>query len=388
MYKSIFTLLVCILVNSFTIAQTLPPKQAYALDVKQLHSGHSLTDPLFHPHWPGIYVNLIGHVNNTASWQLFDAMVGKSTAPGSSLMYRWNTPIGFGSPDARQDIANWQLLCITERVPLLYEGGSNQQWYLDGIQEQRQYLSQFVNNAWLNGNNNMGTPTLLWTTWVNIDGSNGSFRQMLDIQGEEWERMQDYANQHRPPGAPPVYLIPGHKMMARLYDDIQNNLVPDITHISQLFSDNIHINELGAYAMSMMHYACLFNTSPVGQPRDLLPGAPAGTPIPSQALATYMQQMVWDIVTSYPRTGIYGNSLGINSPTIDQTLIVYPSPAQHKIQLLLQGKTPSKPFPYSIIHPTKGIIHKGLATEIDISQLAIGYYFLQTPYGHKGFLKQ
>jgi len=27
--------------------QDLPPKQAYPLDVKHIHSGHSLTDPLF-----------------------------------------------------------------------------------------------------------------------------------------------------------------------------------------------------------------------------------------------------------------------------------------------------------------------------------------------------
>jgi hypothetical protein len=49
---------------------------------------------------------------------------------------------------------------------------------------------------------------------------------MLAIPGEEFERMQDYANLNKPSNAPQVYIIPGHKMMAKLYDDIQLNLVP------------------------------------------------------------------------------------------------------------------------------------------------------------------
>ncbi|HRI26824.1 MAG TPA: hypothetical protein PK239_00145 [Chitinophagales bacterium] len=302
--KTIILFVFAFLCAHICAAQPLPPKQAYPLNSKQIHSGHSLTDPLFYPHWPGQYVNLIANVNSLAAWQLFDAMVGKSTTPGSSMKHRWDTPIGFGSPDARLHIANWELLSITERVPLYYEGGNTQQWYLDGIQEQKQYLSLFVNNAWNNGNNGNGTPTLLWTTWTNLDGSNGPWRQMLDTQGEEFERMQDYANANRPSGAPPVYIIPGHKMMARLYDDIQLGLVPGITNINQFFGDNIHTNELGAYAISMMHYACIFNQSPVGLPNNLLPDAPTGTPIPSPALALYLQTMIWNVVTTYPRTGI------------------------------------------------------------------------------------
>lgn len=279
----------------------LPPKQASPFDVKQIHSGHSLTDPLFYPHWPGQYVNLMNHV--LGYWA--EDLIGKSTIPGSPLGWRWDNPPCCGAPDARHDIDDWEVLCITERVPLLYEGGSTQSWYIQGIQEQRENLSLFVNNAWQNGNAGAGTPTLLWTTWTNIDDSDGPWRDMLDILGEEWENMQDYANDHKPALAPPVYLIPGHKMMARLYDDIAEGLVPGISDISEFFSDNIHTNEYGAYAIAMIHYACLFNTSPVGLPHNLLPGADPGVAVPSPALATYLQEMIWEEVTAYPRTGIY-----------------------------------------------------------------------------------
>ncbi|MFM8568602.1 MAG: hypothetical protein ACKOB6_03230, partial [Candidatus Kapaibacterium sp.] len=241
------------IVPSFLTAQGLPPKQAYAPTVKQIHSGHSLTDPLFYPYWPGQYVNLMGVVNTTSPWQLMDKTIGKSTTPGSSMRNRWEKAPSSG-PDARGGIADWEVLCITERVPLYYEGGSSQEWYKTALADQREMLSMFVNNAWTNGNGGKGAASLLWTTWVQIDSTApGLFRTRLDVQGAEWERMQDYANEKRPTGAPPVYLIPGHKMMSRLFDDIAAGKVPGLTNIRQFFGDNIHTNELGAYAISMIH---------------------------------------------------------------------------------------------------------------------------------------
>lgn len=292
-------LLLMVLFNISLYGQDpLPPKPPSAFNVYQIHSGHSLTDPLFHPHWPGQYVNLMTEVLDEWAYDY----IGKSTIPGSTLKWRWEHPT---DPDARHDIEAWELLSITERVPLCYEGGNTQQWYLDCINEQREYLSMFVNNAWENGNNGNGAPSLLWTTWTNIDDSDGPWRDMLDILGEEWENMQDYANDNLPNDAIPVYIIPGHKMMARLYDDIALGLVPDIDDISDFFSDNIHTNELGAYAIALIHYACIFNSSPVGLPNNLLPDADPDVPVPTPALADYLQHMIWDVVTSYEPTGIY-----------------------------------------------------------------------------------
>jgi Secretion system C-terminal sorting domain len=382
--KIIFLLSIILWVNVCS-AQSLPPKKAYPLNVKQIHSGHSLTDPLF-ANWPGQYVNLIGHINTLPAWQLFDAMVGKSTTPGSAMKARWETPPGFGAPDARHGISNWELLTITEGVPLRYEGGNSQQWYLDGIQEQKQYLSLFVNNAWTNGNNRKGTPTLLWTTWTNINNSDGPWRQMLDLQGAEFERMQDYANQNRPNGAPPVYIIPGHKMMARLHDDIQRSLVPGITNISQFFSDNIHTNNLGSYAISMIHYACIFNKSPVGLPNNLLPNAPAGTAVPSQALATYLQTMIWDVVTNYPRTGIYANSTS-NQELEKQRFTIYPNPVNDELFIQQNENSLNSDNSFTIYNLLGSIEMSGKGNSINVKALTSGYHVLKIGHQHFKFIK-
>lgn len=316
-------------------AQPLPPKQAYPLMVRQLHSGHSLTDPLFHPHWPGQYVNLMGMVTTQAPWQLWERTIGKSTVPGSSMTFRWQYPPGYGAPDPRRDIANWEVLSITERVPLYYEGGNAGEWYQRGIAEQRTAFTQFVNNTWTQGNGGKGAATLLWSTWVHVDGSSGDFRSMLDVQGGEWERMQDYANERRPAGATPVYIIPGHKMMARLYDDIEKKLVPGISSITQFFSDAIHTNELGAYAIALIHYACIFNRDPRGLPNNLLPDAPAGTPIPSPELAAYLQNMVWDVVTTYPRTGVSA-ATSVSEHPHNSNVTLSPNPVRDRLTITLQ----------------------------------------------------
>lgn len=387
--KGMFVFTAILLTYQWTFSQTLPPKQAYPLNVKQIHSGHSLTDPLFFPHWPGQFVNLIGVVNGLPAWQLFDQMVGKSTTPGSSMKHRWDNPPGFGAPDARHDIQDWELLCITERVPLYYDGGSTQQWYLDGLAEQRNTLSLFVNHAWMQGNNGNGTPTLLWTTWTSVDNSNGPFRAMLDTLGKEWETMQDFANENRPPDAPHVYLIPGHKMMARLYDDIQAGIVPDISHINQFFGDNIHTNELGAYAISMIHYACIFNKNPVGLPHDLLPDAPGGTPKPSPALAAYLQEMVWDIVTQYPRTGVTDSLSSTNPPERKtQPFLLYPNPTNDYINIQADLDVLSNFPAYRITNYAGDCIHTGKTFPVEVSHFPAGIYVLSIGEQYLKFVKE
>lgn len=358
--------------------QMLPPKQAYPFTVKQIHSGHSLTDPLFYPNWPGQYVNLMAAVTGQSAWQLIDRVIGKSTIPGSAMAARWTKPPGGTSPDARHGIGNWELLSITERVPLLYEGGSTQQWYITGIQEQRNALSLFVNNAWTQGNGGKGAPTLLWTTWVNIDGSNGDFRKMLDVQGLEWERMQDHANERRPSGAPPVYLIPGHKMMARLYDDVAKGLVPGITSINQFFSDNIHTNELGAYAIAMIHYACIYNKSPLGLPTKLIPNATATTLIPSAELAAYLQSMIWEVVTTYDRTGIVGTT-SVDEVIVNNGITVFPTPAHDVVTISLPAPASQRMsiriHDVTGTHVTSSSIPQGASSAtINISPLPPGLY--------------
>ncbi len=283
-------------VGSVTVALS-GDKQPYALDVKQLHSGHSLTDAGFHP-WPGPWVYLLTEALSVSPFE----NIAKSTIPGSPLHYRWANETSLIPVSARYNIDEWEALIITEGVPLPLDGSSET------------HMALYAANAWENGNNGAGAPTLLFSTWTNIDDTDGPFRTMLDTYEPEWESMADAGTAALPPGAPPVFIVPGHRMMARFYDDIQAAATPaGIDNIADFFRDTIHLNDLGSYAWAMLHYACLFNASPVGLPRDLWgpndgwgdsPDTPEAPTIPTVDQAAYIQAAVWDVVTSYERTGV------------------------------------------------------------------------------------
>lgn len=339
----------------------LIPKQAYSQDVKQIHSGHSLTDPLFHP-WPGLYVELV--TRQLGFWA--GDNIGKSTIPGSPMFWRWQH--SSGTPDARLDIADWELLSITEGVPLFYEGGNTADWYLMGLDSQRVYLSIWTNHAWQHGNGGLGAPTLLWTTWTNIDDSDGPWREMLDIQGQEWEIMQDYANSRRLPGAPPIYIIPGHKMMARIYDDIQLGLVPGISHISQLFEDNIHVNNIGSYAVAMIHYACIFNANPTGLPHALLDAIPP----PTVEQAEYFQKIVWETVLNYPRSGLSHLLSKEDQLHSEEHWTISPNPAHTYITI--QSDITEKGLITIMNTHGKVVLHSEATEKIFVGHLPAGIY--------------
>jgi Secretion system C-terminal sorting domain len=382
---------------TFASAQILEPRTPSDFDVKQLHCGHSLTSPLFGP-WPGQYVELVADENSLQGWQIMGSMVGKADLPGAWLTMHWNYTTSPCWPDCYEpnsnpnaEISNWELLVITEN----FEGPAN-----NNLNQSRENLLNFVNNSWQNGDGGAGAPTMLWTNWPGIDGSEYFFdgygiaestdgsaagwRQMLDflevgglggVNG--WQAMQDYANDNRMSGCPPVYIIPGNRMMARFYDDVEANLVPTITHVNQLFTDGVHPNNIGAYMITMIHYACIFGQSPVGLSNNIHPDVTIDAD-----LATYIQNMVWDVVTNYPRSGIV-ESLDVQD--IAQSRInVFPNPVSHFLNVEAEGLSTSK-----AIFDLRG--NKLMTTDantIDVSHLTAGAYLLAIGDEKKLFIKQ
>ncbi|MCS6916416.1 MAG: T9SS type A sorting domain-containing protein [Chitinophagales bacterium] len=372
----------------FSRAQSLPPKQPYPFNVKQLHCGHSLTDPLFFP-WPGQYNELVADLNNlSGGWQVWGNLVGVATLPGAWIRFHWDTTGTWCAQDPnvncyeencnpRYDIHLWDVLIITENMegPLIPE--MHQSW---------EHLSYFVNNSWTNGKYGQGAATLLWTNWCGLDGtpyflsgygvneatdgSASGWRQLLDSLELGWQQMQDYANAHLLPGSPPVYLIPGNRMMARFYDDVQQGLVPGIMHVSQLFTDGVHLNDLGAYLVTLIHYACLFNSNPVGLSHQLHPLVT----VPAD-FAAYAQQMVWDVVTNYPRSGVYPSL--IHEPLTEAApLRLFPNPAEDYV-LVQSMQAVNKEHPIRLYASNGILIRSSEQRNLDLAQLPAGSYLIR-----------
>lgn len=393
--KIIFSL-VSVFSLIFSNSQTIPQRVPSPLNVKQIHCGHSLTSPLFNP-WPGQYTELVAKENSSQGWLTLGNIVGRADLPGAWLTMHWNYTTSPCWPNCyesnqnpRLNINLWDLLVITEN----FEGPAN-----NSLNNSKENLLRFVNHAWQNGKNGLGTSTLLWTNWPGLDGSEYYFhgygipeatdgsargwRQLLDIleykqdTQQGWIAMQKYVNANRVAGSTYLHIIPGNRMMAKIYDDIQDGSVPTITHINQIFlPDGVHLNNVGAYMVTMIHYACIFGKSPVGLSNHLHENV-----IINQALATYIQNMVWNLVINYPESGIK-NSLSDESIKIEE-FEISPNPTTEFIKIQRFNTM----LPITLYNMSGEELLKTNADILNLSQFENGIYFIKVNNSIKKIIK-
>jgi hypothetical protein len=251
--------------------------QERPLTQRVIQSGHSLTDGIFDP-----LRELVKIAGNPA------VVIDKSTIPGSPMDWRWSHKT---EPDARHDIADYDTLVLTERVAL----SGTMPWH----NSPQEALRWFI-NAWTKGQDGNGAETILYATWVSIDsGPNFEnpykdpeghipFRDRLPLEMAQWETIQSYVNDNRPAGSPPMRMIPGPVLMAAIYDEIAAGNAPGIARISDLFSDDIHLNDLGNYYIALAHFAVIYGRDPRGM-QNL-----AGVTLDQ---ARFMQDLVWRVLS-------------------------------------------------------------------------------------------
>ncbi len=253
-------------------------------------SGHSLTDPIPVP--LEIMVKAAGGAESRGM------VIDNSSIPGSPMSHRWDHD--FYMPiDARRDIANYELLVLTERVTVL----ATIQWH-----DSLGMALTWVKHAWENGNDSKGAQTVLYASWITLDSGpdrqiEGNdtpegllpFRERLDVEMVHWQEIADHVNANRPTDCPFVQVIPGPKIMARVYDEIAAGTAPGLKAITDIFDDDIHVNAKGAFLIALAHFAVIYGRDPRSIPP--LRGEPGW---PSAEQQEWMKALVWDVVRAYP----------------------------------------------------------------------------------------
>lgn len=280
-------------------AEDYPPRPASPLTVRQIHSGHSLSDAYGAHPWPGRLTLATALKTGDRAYQT----IQRSTIPGAPMFWRWENASDY--PDARKDIGEFELLVMTESVPLLVK----EAWFKESTLDM---LDRWVAHAWENGDDGNGAEVMLYSSWIYWRHSGEPpgydheahipFRERLEIDGARWERMQDNANANRPEGMPRIYMIPGHRMIMRIHDDIVAGKAPGLVSIGDIFLDDIHLNDIGQYAITCLVYAVIYQRDPRELPNRLA--------IPDDTLsaeqARYFKDVAWEIATTYPRAGVAG----------------------------------------------------------------------------------
>ncbi|WP_411889426.1 hypothetical protein [Yoonia sp. SDW83-1] len=144
----------------------------------------------------------------------------------------------------------------------------------------------------------------LYESWHPLDDPDGWLERLDQDLTRYWEDGVLRPAVSRMDDPRPITVIPAGQVMAKFVREVEAlGGVDGIGGRSDLFSDQIHFNDLGAYLVALTHYAVLYQTSPVGLPYALKRADGSDATAPSAEAAELMQNVVWDIVQNYPKAG-------------------------------------------------------------------------------------
>ena len=187
----------------------------------------------------------------------------------------------------------YDALVLTEKITISVTNEYHDSWH---------YLALWAEKA---AAANPDIRLYVMETWIEIADEDAWLAHVEADLSASWER--DFIDRALATGKidRPVYIIPGGQVMARFVRTARaRGGVDGITGLADLFRDNVHFNTTGAYLMALTHYAVLYGRSPVGLPHDgLLDGTGAPIPPIGADAARLMQEVVWEVVRGYGRTG-------------------------------------------------------------------------------------
>lgn len=300
------------------------------------HSGHSLTDAYGkNGPWPG---SLIALAEAGGVTDAFDKIV-VSTIPGSSMQWRWNNDSTY-SPGMRTvaDAELWDALMITEGGP---PPRAHYPAHASAMANTLDYFCRFTHNQLVNGKSGVNSQIILWSIWPELymwanessgyDGWRGqmTFREALDEYDRSFMFIRQYVEwkMKQVLGLPSdfrIWLSPGHRWMAEVYDDVLDGLVPGITdpandmfmnlrdpNADPLKPDGIHPTATIAYGLSVLNDAFLYGHDHAAQADPYIQPEytdPTGVvwPAVTQAQAEYFWAKAQSVLNSYGPAGRLG----------------------------------------------------------------------------------
>lgn len=162
------------------------------------------------------------------------------------------------------------------------------------------YLALWAEEARANG-----AAVYLYETWHELDDPLGWRERIERDMALYWEDavLRPALARMDPPR--PVHVVPGGQVMAAVSRALEEGgPIGPLTSHRDLYRDEIHFNDLGAYLMALTHFAVLYQRSPVGLPHALLRADGTSADDPGPEAAALMQRIVWDVVTQAPTTGV------------------------------------------------------------------------------------
>jgi len=348
-------------------------------NVKAFYIGHSLSDQI---------PDMVKSLSDDHPAVSFDDWKYQSV-PGAPLRWNWqakdrndynsNPPYYYSyyHPQEGLRAGDFDVLVLTESVPRHLTP-----W---GIIETYQYADSFFVYA---NRYNPDIRVFLYEDWHCIlsgtptgcmyDINTNPWRQRLTDDLPMWESVVDTLNRRYKPNNP-VCLIPAGQGLAKLYDEILKGSVPGISHINQLFSDDIHLTDIGKYYVACIHFATIHGKTPVGLTNQLKVWWGGNFQAPSPELAKKFQELAWETVTQYAKTCVSGAS-DIDEIHGQNKLVkfsIYPNPVADELKLNMSLE-PGEDYEV-FITDYKGVLVNKLSKNtnfVQVSNYDNGLYFI------------
>jgi hypothetical protein len=164
------------------------------------------------------------------------------------------------------------------------------------------YLAAFAEEAW---KARPDARIYLYESWHALNDPEGWLPRLdADLQ-RFWQGGILRPALGRLPEGARIHLIPAGQALAALVREIEaRGGVGPVKDRKGLFQDEIHLNDLGNQFVALVHYAVLYQKSPVGLPHALMRGDGTPATAPDAELALLMQEVAWAAARSTPLTGV------------------------------------------------------------------------------------
>lgn len=208
---------------------------------------------------------------------------------GSPLRYNWDNGASAEGVDARAVLpsGNYGVVVVTEAIPL----DDQIQW-----NDSQGYAKRYFDLA---HSINADTQFYLYETWHEIGSDVQAWRNQITSDAPKWQGIIDYVNDTAPANAPEALVIPAGQAMGNLHDAIVAGNVPGLSSIRDLFSDDIHLNDLGAWFIAAVHAEAVADVDVSALPLqttsvwgNIIAGPDAGT---AQVMAQVIEQTLSDV---------------------------------------------------------------------------------------------
>jgi hypothetical protein len=141
-------------------------------------------------------------------------------------------------------------------------------------------------------------------------------------------------------------VIPVGDVLARLDVEARAGRLPGVRSLADLYRDDVHMGEVGRFVAATTVFATLFRESPAGISVPASYQFGDGAARLSPALTSTLESLVWEVVSTDPRTGAMTSSPASNQATAAPPMpvpapVAVPAPAPAPVAAPSPSPTPS-----------------------------------------------